>query len=79
MNPPTLQREDKAFTPTLYIALELSNRSWKLVFGDGTKRCRMNIEAGELMGLREALVAVRERFALPPSARVVSCYEAGRA
>ncbi len=45
MNPRTLQREDKAFVPMLYMAMELSTRTWNLVFGDGRKRRQLSIEA----------------------------------
>ncbi len=43
MTPRTLEGKDKAFVPTLYMAMELSNRTWKLVFGDGAKRCRVRL------------------------------------
>lgn len=45
MNLRTLHREDKAFVPMLYMAMELSNRTWNLVFGDGRKRRQVSIEA----------------------------------
>ena len=38
MNPPTLQRDDKSFAPVLYMAMELSNRNWKFLFGDVRRR-----------------------------------------
>ncbi len=41
MNPPALQRDNKTFAPVLDMAMELSNRTWKLLFGDGARRCRM--------------------------------------
>jgi hypothetical protein len=46
MNAATLQAKDNAIAPRLYMAMELSNKSWKLVFGDGVKRRRVTIEAG---------------------------------
>ena len=78
MNQRTLQREDKAFAPMLYMVKELSNRTWKLLFGDGARRCQLSIAAGELVSWNEAVVKVRERFGLPARVQVVSCYEAGR-
>ncbi len=78
MNPRTLQREDKAFAPTLYMVKELSNRTWKLLFGDGGRRCQLSIAAGELLSWNEAVLKARERFGLPARVQVVSCYEAGR-
>ena len=35
MNPTTNATEGSAPAPVLYLALELSNRSWRLAFGDG--------------------------------------------
>lgn len=78
MSPATLQRDDKSFVPVLYMAMELSNRNWKLLFGDGARRCQLSIAAGELLRLHEAVIKARQRFELPVSTRVVSCYEAGR-
>jgi len=49
MNPRTVQRDDKSFVPVLYMAMELSNRNWKLLFGDGARRCQLSIAAGELL------------------------------
>ena len=59
MNPTTQATEGNASAPALYMALELSNRSWRLALG-----C--------------AVAKAKERFKMPASARVVSCYEAGR-
>ena len=69
MNPRTLQREDRAFAPILYMAM--SNRNWKLLFGDGARRCQLSIAAGEHMSLNEAVLKARERFGLPARVRVV--------
>ncbi len=73
MSPPILQRDDKSFVPVLYMAMELSNRNWKLLFGDGARRCQLSIAAGELLSLNEAVLKARERFDLPARAQVVSC------
>jgi hypothetical protein len=48
MNPATHATEGGATAPVLYMALELSNKSWRLAFGDGAKhrqmcRCRRRI------------------------------------
>ncbi len=73
MSPWTLRRDDKSFVPVLYMAMELSNRNWKLLFGDGARRCQLSIAAGELLSLNEAVLKARERFGLPARAQVVSC------
>ena len=78
MNAATLQVKDNAIAPTLYMAMELSNKQWKLVFGDGVKRRRVTIEAGHREQLCEAVGKAREKFHLPETVPVVSCYEAGR-
>ena len=65
MSPRTLQREDKSFVPMLYMAMELSNRNWKLLFGDGARHCQLSIAAGELLSLNEAVLKARARFGLP--------------
>jgi hypothetical protein len=38
MNPATRRTEGNASAPVSYMALELSNTSWRLAFGDGVKR-----------------------------------------
>jgi transposase len=62
----------------LYMALELSNKSWMLTFSDGAKRRQASVAAADLAKLAEAVTRAKERFGMPASARVVSCYEAGR-
>ncbi len=62
----------------MYMAMELSNGYWKLLLGDGVRRCQLSIAAGELLSLNEAVLQARERFGLPTRVPVVSCYEAGR-
>ena len=39
----------------LYMALELSNRSWRLAFGDGAKRRQVSVPAADLAKLAGAL------------------------
>ena len=65
---------------TLFLALELSQRSWTLALTTGrgqVPRIR-NVAAGALDALAAELERARRRFGLPPTAPVVSCYEAGR-
>ena len=78
MNPAALRNEDNASAPVLYMALELSNKSWRLAFGDGTKRRQVLVPAADLAKLACAVAKAKEHFGMPASARVVSCYEAGR-
>jgi transposase len=78
MNPATHETEGSASAPVLYMALELSNRSWRLAFSDGAKRRQVSVPAADLAALAGAVAKAKERFKMPTSARVVSCYEAGR-
>ncbi|MCH8205940.1 MAG: hypothetical protein IH956_02940 [Chloroflexi bacterium] len=66
--------------PALYLAFELSNRSWKLAFSTGLgQRARLrSIPARDLGALGREITAARARFHLPDSAPLISCYEAGR-
>lgn len=65
---------------TLYLALELGWSQWKLGFTTqaGQKPRLRTIKARDLRALGEEIRRAKERFGLPESARVVSCYEAGR-
>ena len=78
MNPRTLQRDDKSFVPVKYVGMDLSKRNWKLLFGDGARRCQLSIGVSELLSLNEAVLKARERFGLPAQVQVVSWHEAGR-
>jgi transposase len=73
--PPTAH-EDTPAQPVLYIALELSARSWRAHAscrgrGSSQKSLRSHIGA-----LGCEIARLRRRFGLDPSARVVTCYEA---
>jgi transposase len=65
---------------SLYLAFELADKTWKLGFsiGLGQKPRRRTIEAGDLLTLGEEIGQARQRFALPATTPVRSCYEAGR-
>ncbi|MGH8644608.1 MAG: hypothetical protein ACREX4_09180, partial [Gammaproteobacteria bacterium] len=78
MNRAALKRNDSASERVLYMAMELSHKHWKLVFGDGMKRRQVTIEAEHRMELGEAIRKAKERFGLHQDAHTVSCYEAGR-
>lgn len=66
--------------PALYLALELSNRSWKLAFstGLGQKPRLRSIPARDLDALLREIASARRRFHLHDAVPLVSCYEAGR-
>ena len=72
--------EYSAFDPVLYLAFELSEAHWKLGFtiGVGQRPRERNIRSGDLVALREEIRRAKKRFGLTETAKVVSCYEAGR-
>ena len=43
--------QDTATQGTLYMALELSNKTWRIALSDGNKRRHISIDAGDLMQL----------------------------
>jgi transposase len=62
------------------MALELGASEWKLGFGveAGRKASQRTVVAGDLNGLMLEIARAKHRLGVPESARVVSCYEAGR-
>ena len=64
----------------LYLAFELSHKSWKLSFHDGKSvRARIRaIEARDLQALRGEIDLAKRHLGLEATVPVVSCYEAGR-
>ena len=76
----TRTRKYSVEDPALYLAFELGNIEWKLGFsvGFGQRPRVRTIPARDLEGLQREIELAKKRFGLPESARVVSCYEAGR-
>jgi transposase len=63
---------------SLFMAMELSNKNWKLAFGDGSRERERSMPARcEQTLLREVALA-KAKLGLPPDVRVVCGYEAGR-
>lgn len=62
----------------LLIAMELSNKKWKLLLSDGSKKSSRTIVARDLAAFNEAVEKAKVKFKLPADCRVVSGYEAGR-
>jgi transposase len=75
----TTRNEDSTETSMLYMAMELSKRTWKLGFGVGNRKCRkINVAAGNVAELCEAIRITIAKLKLPHDTKVRSCYEAGR-
>ena len=66
--------------PTLFLAFELGQNTWKLGFtiGMAQQPRERTIPAGALETFQQEIARAKQRFGLPEDARVVSCYEAGR-
>jgi transposase len=76
----TTRRMEYTTEPTLYLAFELSKEKWKLAFsiGLGQNPRRRSIDAADRSALAQEINMAKKRFGLPATARVRSCYEAGR-
>lgn len=74
-----LQEKDIAIARDLYMSLELSDKRWKLTFGDGRHSpSRCSVAAGDQAAVLERIHKAKARFGLDPRAKVHACYEAGR-
>jgi transposase len=69
-----------ATEPLLFLAFELSEKTWKLGFttGHGQQPRERSIPARHQERLLHEVAQAKRRFGLPETAPVVSCYEAGR-
>jgi len=81
MNAPltALHAQDTSAERDVYMSLELGDSNWKVTFGDG--RCapkRHVVAAGDKQALWRCIEVVRARLGLAATAKVHSCYEAGR-
>jgi transposase len=72
--------EAHATEPVLFLAFELSEKTWKLGFttGHGQKPRERTMTACDLKGLLDEVTQAKARFGLGETAPVVSCDEAGR-
>lgn len=80
MSATTRREEYNEAQGTLYMAFELGNGEWRLGFttGLGQKARERSIPARDVVAVKQEIDRAKERFKLASSARVVSCYEAGR-
>jgi transposase len=69
---------EKTPKTTLYLALELSNKTWKLGFSNGEKIRVKTIEARDLAALREEIDIAKDKLDLTPDCVIETVYEAGR-
>ena len=81
----TLPVKDTSKEGVLYMAMEMAEKSWKLLFsagelkGNGQLRVyQKSIDGSDWFGLSKAIDQAKERLKLSADAAVVSCYEAGQ-
>lgn len=67
-----------ALNESLFMAMELSKKNWKLAFSNGEKVRQVNVPGGDQKGLSLAIDRAREKLGLARDCAVYSCYEAGR-
>lgn len=73
-----LQMKAYEMGTVLYMALELSNKTWRLAFGDGQRQRQISISSGDISDLLEQIQKTRAKWGMTEGVKVVSCYEAGR-
>src|ERR671925_828970 len=80
MTTATHNKHDTTTERVLFMAFELSEKTWKLGFttGHGQKPRERSIAAGNQAHVLHEVAQAKKRFGLPDTAPVVSCYEAGR-
>src|SRR5215467_8070892 len=76
----THQEQRNPTEATLFVAFELSEKTWKLGFttGYGQKPRERTVTARHHEHVLHEIAEAKRRFGLPETASVVSCYEAGR-
>jgi transposase len=72
------QGKDSLKYSMLYIAFELSNKKWKLGFGNGEKQRIKTIVAGNWSALTDEIFRAKKKLHCCTECQVISCYEAGR-
>lgn len=78
--PSTAQKPEYRSGGTLFVSMELSEKTWKLTSTGGVdgKVREKNVAAGDMAGVWEEFKRAKVKHGLGEEAAVVSCYEAGR-
>ena len=71
-------KKDSTEGAALYMAVELSQKKWKLGFSDGKKMRFRDICARDLEQLQEEIEMAKQKFHFPGCVKIQCCYEAGR-
>src|SRR5215468_12353900 len=77
--PATCQVPESTTAGTLFLAFELSEKTWKLGFttGHGQKPRERTVPARQQERVLDEIAQAKRRMGLLDTAPVVSCYEAG--
>ncbi len=80
MNQTALMAKNSANEDRLYLAFELSKKTWKLGFSDGRcVRARIrSVDAQNFQAVGAEIQEAKRHFGIAESVTTVSCYEAGR-
>jgi transposase len=78
--PATCHVPESTTAGTLFVAFELSEKTWKLGFttGHGQKPRERTVPARQQERVLDEIARAKRRLGLPDTAPVVSCYEVGR-
>ena len=73
-----IQRNNNTRESVLYMAMELSDKKWKLAFSEGSRERIRTIDADKKDDVWKEISGSKKHFGLTEDAKVISCYEAGR-
>lgn len=74
----TLFNQNVKYENRLYLAFELSNSKWKLIFSNGERLRHKTINAGDKVALNREIEKAKEKLRFKEDVKILSCYEAGR-
>jgi transposase len=78
LNRTTLQMNPTTKNPTLYLSMELSEKSWGHLFSDGQRLSAHNVKVSDVAAVLAHAKSSIKRFGLPANAQLIVCQEAGR-
>lgn len=73
----TLHSHNYSTEPVLYMAMELGDKRWKLLFSNGTKKRSKTVEALNRDQLLNEVEISKQKLKLAADCKVIACYEAG--
>lgn len=73
-----IRRDINTRETVLYMAMELSDKKWKLAFSEGSRERLRSIDSDAKENIWKEIAAAKKHFGLNEEVKVISCYEAGR-